>query len=151
MDHSRDSHPIFDLLVDDAVAADDHRPCLSHLLRPAFQNFAQDLNVHLAFREADDVERGLRLRAHGVDVAHGIGCRDLPEGVGVVHDRREKVHGVNHGQIWTQAKYSGIVGGFNSDNQVCVVEFRKAVQDLHELGRAELGSSAGGLHVLRQA
>ena len=79
-----------------------------------------------------------------VDVAERIRRRDLPEGIRVIDNRREKIDRVDDGEVRPQAKYSGIVGGLRPDQHVRVVEFWQIVQNLHEVGRAELSGSTRG-------
>jgi hypothetical protein len=42
MNDAGDCHAVFDLLVDDAVAADDHRAAFFDLVGAAFEHFAED-------------------------------------------------------------------------------------------------------------
>jgi len=54
------------------------------------QDLAQYPEVQVAGK-ADQVQRGQGLAAHSVYVGEGVGCGDLAEAVGIVHDRREEV------------------------------------------------------------
>ena len=74
-----------------------------------------------------------------------------PNDVGIVDDRREKIHRVDDRQIGTQTIHPGIVGGFSADQHIGMVELRQLVQNLREVGGAELGGSTRGLDLLRQA
>ncbi len=94
--------PIFDFFVDDAVAADDHGAAFHDFVGAAFENLAENFDIHLAFGKADDVHAGLGLAAHGVDVAQRIGRGDLAESIGVIDDGREKIHRVDDRQVGAQ-------------------------------------------------
>ena len=80
-----------------------------------------------------------------------IGGCDLSERVRVVHDRREEVDRVDDGEIRPQPEHSGIVGGFGADEHVRVFELREAVQNLLQVGWAELGRAAPGRDVLGES
>src|SRR5918994_1148924 len=141
---------VFDLFIDDAVTADDDCAAFFDLIGAAFENFSQDLDVHLSFWKADEVQACLGLAAHGVDVAEGIRRRDLPEGIRVIDNRREEIDCVDDGEVRSQAKYSGVVGRLRPDQHVRVVELWQIVQNLHEVGWAELSGSTRGFDRLRQ-
>ena len=151
MHHAGDRHPIFEFFVDDRVAADYNSSGLSGPLRAAADDLAQHLEVQLALRERDDIQRRLRLGAHRVDVTQRVGRRHLAENVRVVNDGREKVHGVDDGEIRPQAEYSCIVGRFRTDNHVGRFKRCEAVQHLQQVGRAELRRSTSGRDSLRQS
>ena len=64
--------------------------------------------------------------------------------------------GVKKSTVLTMARsgpktiHPRVVGGFRSDQHIDVVKLRQAVQNLHEVGGAELGGSTRGLDLLRQ-
>ena len=74
----------------------------------------------------------------------------LTERIRVVDDRREEVHRVDDGEIRSKAEYSRIVGRLRADNQVRMFPRRKGVQNLQQVGGAELRRSTGCGHLLRQ-
>ena len=91
MNHAGNRISKFRFLIADAVAAHHRASGLDHLRQAAGQNALQ--NFEIAFvRKTDKGQRGQRLSAHGVNVAERVGGGDLAEGVGIVHDRREKIH-----------------------------------------------------------
>ena len=151
MNDAGDRHAIFYFFVDDAVAADDHRAAFYNFVGAAFEDLTENGKVHLALGKTDDVHAGLGLAAHGVDIAQRIGRGNLPESIGIVDDGREKIHRVDDGQVGPQTKHPGVVGGFGADQHVGVFELRQVVQNLHEVGGAELSGSTRGLDLLRQA
>ena len=66
-----------------------------------------------------------------------------------MHDRREKIYGIDDGQIGSQAENAGVVGCLGPDNDFWMIKLWETVQYLHQVGRAELGSSTGRLDLLR--
>ena len=65
--------------------------------------------------EADQVQRGQRGAAHGVDVAEGVGRGDPAEVEGVVHDRGEEVGRQDQREIVAQAIDRRVVRGRAAD------------------------------------
>ena len=61
-----------------------------------------------------------------------------------------EIDGVDDSKVGPKTIHPRVVGGFRSDQHVDVVKLRQAVQNLHEIGGAELGSSTRGLDLLRQ-
>jgi hypothetical protein len=66
---------------------------------------------------------------------------DLAENVGIVHNRRKEIDRVDDGKIRPEAKYARVIGSFSSDDDVGVIKLGKAVQHVHQVGRAELSRS----------
>src|SRR5215510_1734274 len=150
MDGSGDCHAIFDFLVDDAVPADDHSATFFHFVSAAAQNLAKNRDVYFPLRKTNNVHAGLRFTAHGVDIAQRISSGGLAENIRVIEDGSEKIDGVDDGEVGTKTIDPRVVGGFGSDQHVGVLKLRQGVQDLHEVGGAELGGSTRGLDLLRQ-
>ena len=150
MDDSRDGHAVFDFFVDDAVPADNHGAAFFNFVGAPSQNLAENLDFHFPFREADDVQAGLGVTAHSIDIAQRISGGDLAENIGVIDDGSEKIDGVDDGEVGPETIHPRVVGGFRSDQHIDVVKLRQAVQNLHEVGGAELGGSTRGLDLLRQ-
>jgi hypothetical protein len=116
---------------------------------------AQDL-AHGRWRqgvdgEADDGQRRLRHAAHGVDVADGVGGRDLAERVGVVHAGREDIHSQDCRRIGRQQDHARIVAGTGPHQHARIIHLRQSGEDLVQDGLADLRGAAGVAHVLRQA
>ncbi len=59
--------------------------------------------------------------AHGVNVAQGIGGRDLAEGVRVVDDGREEIHGLHQRLRGRNFVHSGVVGCIKANQNVRVM------------------------------
>ena len=146
-----DRHAEFNFFIDNAVAADDHRAAFFDFIGAAFEDLTQDLDIHFALGEADDVHAGLGLAAHGVNIAQRVGRRDLPEDIGVIDDRREKIDRVDDRKVGAQSIHPRVVGGFGADEHVGIFELGQLVQNLREVGGAELCGSTRGFDLLRQA
>src|SRR5206468_10379454 len=74
---SRHRQSVFELRVDDCVAADNQRSGFMNFFLPASQNLAEDFERQLACGERHDVERGEWLATHRVYVGQRVGGRDL--------------------------------------------------------------------------
>src|SRR5258708_40044843 len=61
----------------------------AHRFCAATQDFGEDRHVKV-FGKSSQVNGKQHVTAHGVHIAHGIGCRNCAEGKGVIYDRREK-------------------------------------------------------------
>lgn len=150
MNHAGNGHPEFDFFIDDAVTADHDRAAFFHLFSAALENLAQNFDVHLAFREANDVHARFGLAAHGVDVTQGVSRGNLAKDIGVIDDRRKKIHRVDDREIGPESIDPGIVGRVGADKQIGIPELGELVQDLREVGGAELSGSTRGFDLLRQ-
>src|SRR6185437_2583165 len=139
-----------ELFVDDGVATDDDRAGLVDLVLPAAQDFGEDLERQLAGGETDDVERGERLAAHGVDVGEGVGGGDLAEGVGVVDDRREEVDGLDEREIVGEDEHAGVVEGLAPDEEPGIGVEREGAEGGREIAGPELGGAPGTAGERRQ-
>lgn len=98
VDKARHRKAILWLVIQNAVPAGDERTGLVHLVVPAPQQLMHCLPGH-GFRYGHDIQAQLRLAAHGIYIAEGIGGRDLAEKIGVVGNGRKKIHGLHQGQI----------------------------------------------------
>ena len=93
------------------MTAHQSRARLVQSLEGALQGLRQGLR-HLfltAVGDDGDGQGGLRRRAHGVQIAQGVICRHLAEQVGVVHERGEKIHRVQHDLASGDGDRGGIV------------------------------------------
>ena len=147
---ARNAEPVFGLLILHRVAAGQHRPRFLYLRGASRQNIPQHGGVQ-AGRKAGNVQRHRRFASHGVHIAEGVGRRDLPEGIGIVHHRREKVQGLDHGQIPADPVHRRVVGSLGSYYQIFVFKFRQLAQNLSKGPRTCFGRSPGSFGKLRQA
>ena len=139
---SGDGQAVLHAGVGDGVPSREDAPRFGHLFRAAAQDLAEDVQVH-ALREADKVQRGLHLAAHGVDVAEGV-CRcDLPEGVGVVHHGREEVHRLHQRDLVGDAVDGSVVPAVIAHQKVRVrLAPGQLFQNMAQHSCAELGGTA---------
>ena len=91
------------------------------------------------------------LAAHGVNIAQRVRRRDLPEDIGIVDNRREEIDRVDDRKVGAQSIHPGVVAGFGADQHVGIFELGQVVQNLREVGGAELCCSTRGFDLLRQA
>ena len=93
---------------------------LEGLVMSAGQDFPHDVFLQ-AGGYAEQVHGYRRPRAHGVNIAQGIRRRDLAEKVRVVHDRREKVHGLHHSEVRGHLVNQRVVRSFKAQGQPGIV------------------------------
>ena len=98
----------------DGVAAYHDGACFPHLVIAAQQDVVHIL-VGQALREHEHVHGQLCLAAHGPDVGKGVGGSDLAVFVGIVHCRREDVHGLDQGHLIGDLVNCGVVRRIISD------------------------------------
>ena len=114
MNHSRDRISEFRFFIADAVAADHGASGLDHLRQAAGQNALQ--NVEIGFiGKADEGQRSQWLSPHGINIAECVGSGDLAEGVGIVHDGREKIHRLHERRLGREQIHAGVVGVIEAD------------------------------------
>ena len=110
---------VFYPVVRDGMPACKAAAGFCHLFSTAAQNLAQHIQVHI-LREADQIQCGLHLAAHGVDIAQGVCGSDLPKGIGVVHHRRKKVHSLHQCNVVRNAVDCGIIPAVVADQKIRV-------------------------------
>ena len=124
------------------MAAGDDGTGLIYLVIAAPQQRVDRL-LGQVFRHRHDIQRQLRLTAHGVDIRQGVGSGDLSEGIGVVVDGREKVHRLDQGQVLRHLVDRGVVGLIKAHQQIGVMMDPDAVQELGKNARPHLCAAAG--------
>ena len=102
------------------MASDHGAPGLDHLRQTAGENALQEVEIGF-IGKADEGQRGQRLSTHGVDVAERVGRSDLAEGVGIVHDGREKIHGLHERRVGREQIHAGVVGVIEADWHIRVL------------------------------
>ena len=90
-----------------------------HLFGTTAQNFAQHIQVHI-LRETDQIQGSLYLAAHGIDITQGVRGCNLPKGIGVIHHRREKIHGLHQRNVICNAVDCGIIPAVVADQKIRV-------------------------------
>ena len=94
IDHPRDGITELDLGIANAVPTYDRAPGLHHLRKAAGKNPLEHIEVAL-LREAHHRKCGQRTSTHRIYIAQRIGGGDLSEGIWVIDNRREEVHGLH--------------------------------------------------------
>jgi hypothetical protein len=117
MDDPQDGEAVLRLVVLDAVPAHEEHARLPHLVQSAPEDLPEDCFVQSAHGEADDVQGRQGAPAHGVDVAQGVRCGDLPEGVWIVDDGREEVHRLDDRQVLPELIHPRVLAVFHAHNQ----------------------------------
>ena len=91
MDQSGDRVAKLDLVVGDTVAAQNRAAGLVNLLRAAFHDFREHVQVALRGPRQDGKRRN-RPSAHGVNIAQGVSGGDGSKSMRIVDHRAEKIH-----------------------------------------------------------
>jgi hypothetical protein len=97
------------------------RPSPAGYLQSALQDGTQYGAVEIPDGEADDIHRRKRPAAHGIDIAQRIGSGDPPKIEGIVDDGREKIEGLDQGDLIAEAVYPGIIGRLESNQKTGVL------------------------------
>ena len=98
MDHASDRVAEFQFIVANRMSANDGAIRFRHFCQAAAQDLLQNFG-RAGSRKRQDGERGNRPAAHGIYIAERIGGGDLAEKLGIVQDRREKIHRLHDGEI----------------------------------------------------
>ena len=88
-----------------------------HFRQAAAQNLFQDFR-RAGCGKRQDGERGNRPAAHRVHIAECIGGGYLTEKLGVINNRREKIHGLHDGEIVGEPIDGRVVAGFKTDDDI---------------------------------
>ena len=128
--------------VGDGVAARKDPACLRYFFGTALQDRPQNVQIH-ALGEADQIQRGLDLTTHRVDIAQGV-CRcDLPKDIGIFHHRREEIHRLHQGDVLGDLVHRRVVFAVVAHQQVRILPAAgQLFEDAAQHTRAELGRTA---------
>ena len=147
MDGSGDGVAELDLVVGDAVASQNGALGFAHLVGSAANDSFQRLEIAFG-RICEDGQRRDGPASHGIDIAERIGGGDGSEGVGIVHDGREEVDGLNQGTLRRELVHAGVVRRVKPDQNVTVRPARYApkhvVQNLWTQLRRSTGCTGVG-------
>ena len=162
MDKTRYRQPVFRLFVFYSMSSCNEDARFIGLIIAALQDGPDSLFSHMRI-DAHDVHGKLRLAAHGVHVAQGIGRRNLSKQKGIIDDRRKEIDCLYQSQILTDDVDRCIVTLIVADNKPFIVSCRNTFQQLRQFPGANLSASPGagrhlgqfqhfvhGLHLLLQ-
>ena len=147
---ARHGKAVFRFGIADGMAAGDDNAGLCRLRIAAAEHLAHGLVRHLR-RDRHDIQRELRLRAHGVNIADGVRRSDLAEHKGIVHDRREKVQRLHKHEIVRDFINAGVVARIVADEQALVIYRGQSLQELCERAGADLRAASGAARELCHA
>src|SRR4051812_17538574 len=91
MNDARDGVAKLDLSITYGVAPDDDCASFVKPLRAAVEDYAQQIQIELIVWKAHEVQPGLRLAAHRVNIAEGVRRRNLTVGKGIIDHRRKEI------------------------------------------------------------
>ena len=102
------------------MAADDRAICFDHFRKAAGKYLLENLEITIS-RETYVRQGGDGTSAHGVDVAQGVSGGDLAEGVRVVNDGGEEIHGLYERGAGVDLVDASVVGVIEAYEDVWVV------------------------------
>ncbi len=123
------------------MSAHKENPGFTHLVQSPEKNFSEYCNFHFVDGKADDIHRRERLSTHGVDVGQRICHAYLTKGVGIIDNGCEEVEGLYDGEIISQFIDPGVIGIFNTNNQIWIRYQRKPAKRLIQVTRTYFAGS----------
>src|SRR5581483_8760030 len=132
VDDAGDGHAELDLSVAHRVSANDEAARLHAAIGPAAEDLAEPVQAELVVRVADQVQGGLRLASHRVDVAQGVGGGHLAVDERVVDNGREEIDGLNDRNLLGQLVDTGVVVRVGADKEIGIADSWYATQDLRD-------------------
>ena len=116
MDKAGHSQTVDRFRTVDGVASGDDGTGLVGFVVAAAQQLLHHVLGH-GLRQAQNVQRQLRLAAHGVDVADGVGRSDLSVEERIIHDGREEIGGLHQRRVFVQIVDAGVIGAVVAHQQ----------------------------------
>ena len=101
-------------------------------------------------REGNQVHGGLGYTAHGINVAQSVGSSDLTKVIGVIDDGREKIHGLDKGQVFGYSINPGIIRPVQSYEDVLVRRKMQSAKGSIQVPWRKFGSSPRPFDFFRQ-
>lgn len=83
---------------------------------------------HRARWKSYDIKSSQWLPAHSVNIRKSIGRRYLAELKGVIHNRREKINGLNQSLTVAQTINAGVIGAIITNQQIRVRNRREVFE-----------------------
>ena len=127
------------------------QPASAALSRPPRRIRGQDLDRQQVGREAADRQGNSGLAAHRVHVGESVGGGDGAEGLRVIDDGRDEVHGEHQRRAVFGAQEGRILHGPGLVDHPGMFERCDLSQDLDQVPRSQLAGSAAGGNQRRQS
>lgn len=123
MDDAGDRVTKLDLAIAHRVPADDDGAGLLKAVDASLKHFFKPRQFRvLVVGITQEVQAGERLAAHGVDIAQGVGGRDLTIQKWIIDHWRKKVDGLDQGDLVREAIDPRVVVRFGTDEEVWIGE-----------------------------
>ncbi len=120
MDKTGDRQAVFQFFTLHAVPPDQHDIGLFQLIQTALNDLSQYGNIHLLKGKANQIHGRFRNSAHGIDIAQGIGSRNLAECIRVIDYRCKKIYRLDDGLIVGNLINAGIVRTVHTHNHMVI-------------------------------
>ena len=99
---------------------------------------------------AKDIQRQFGFASHSIHIAEGIGSGDFAVKIGIVHDGREEVGGLDQGGVVVEDIDAGVVALVIAHDEPWVRMGLEALQHLRQSASSHLGTAAGARGQLGQ-
>jgi len=117
----RHAQAVLELRILHGVTPHEQGPRLVDRLQPPSQYLLEHAVGQVLLREPDDVHGRQGRPSHGEDVGERVRGRDPAEGLRVVHDGCEEVHGLDEGEVLPHADDTRVVRGLPAHEKIRVV------------------------------
>ena len=144
VDEARHRVAKLNIVIANRVAPNDGAFCFHHLRKSAANDGLQNLCIPLV-GEAHNRERGNRVAAHGVNIAQGIGCRNLSEGVRIINDGGKEIDRLDQRHLRAEQIHPGVVVGIETNKHVRISGPRQTAQNGIQQPWTQLRRSTGSL------
>ena len=88
--------------------------------------------------------------SHGIKVTEGVGRCNRAKKVRIIHNRREKIDGLDDRKLIRELVNSRIIGCLSPNQQIGIVELWQFAQNLSEVLRTQLRRSTSAMTVASQ-
>jgi hypothetical protein len=110
------------------------------------------MGISIVFNgKGHQIHGGFGNAAHGVDVAQGIAGGNLTECIGIIHNRREKINGLNQGQVIGYTIDAGVIRAVQPDQHIGISRKNQSAQRLLQVPMRQFGSSSGTFYGFSQS
>src|SRR5580698_822669 len=150
MNQSRNGVPEFDFCIADAVPAYNDAVGLLHFRQPAAHYLFEYVQVAV-LRKAHNRESGEGTAAHRIDIAKGVGRRNLAEGERVIYERSEEIDGLDNCEVRRNPIDTRIIRSIETAQQVSIVLPRQPRQHFGQRTGRQLARASTCLYLLRQS